>query len=129
MEYNYSDELRHYGVLGMKWGVRRGRTDKVYAKASRKLEKLDAKATKYQKKAIKNAQKADEKFYNREAYSETARRANRKALKTMKKAEKMVKNMDKAFANTTINLTKTQRDIGRRYVESLNIRANTYRYN
>ena len=36
------NELRHYGVLGMKWGVRRN-SSKTYAKASKKLSKLDKK--------------------------------------------------------------------------------------
>ena len=47
------DELMHYGKLGMKWGVRHGHSDKVYAKASRKLEKLDNKVQKYAKKKYK----------------------------------------------------------------------------
>ena len=33
-----NDELMHYGVLGMKWGVHRGHTSKAYGKASKKTE-------------------------------------------------------------------------------------------
>lgn len=45
------NELMHYGVLGMKWGVRRGRSDKVYVKAQKKMAKLDRKVDKYQRKS------------------------------------------------------------------------------
>lgn len=36
-----NDELMHYGVLGMHWGVRRGRTGQTIAKAQRKMTKAD----------------------------------------------------------------------------------------
>ena len=38
MEQN---ELMHYGVIGMKWGVRRGNVSQAYGKASAKRRRLD----------------------------------------------------------------------------------------
>ena len=42
-------ELMHYGVIGMKWGVRRGNTAKAYEKASKASYKAVKKAQKAQK--------------------------------------------------------------------------------
>lgn len=38
-EYNYNNELRHYGVLGMKWGVRRKRTTDSSSNSGQSSEK------------------------------------------------------------------------------------------
>ena len=47
MENNTSNnELMHYGVLGMKWGVHRGRAAQAYTKAVAKRQKLEKKVVK-----------------------------------------------------------------------------------
>ena len=55
-------ELCHYGVLGMKWGVRRGNSSKAFAKASKKKNKLDKKANEYNLKSAKLKYKANKKM-------------------------------------------------------------------
>lgn len=45
-----NDELMHYGVVGMKWGVRRNR-EKALAKSTAKLKKIEDKSIKYNRKA------------------------------------------------------------------------------
>lgn len=72
------NELMHYGVLGMKWGVHRGRVAQSYGKAVAKRNKLDkrvevakakantgvsAKYKKLQATADKYQRKADKKKY------------------------------------------------------------------
>ena len=54
----YENELTHYGVLGMKWGVRKD-PRKHYAKAKNKSYTLKAKADKAKMKAAKNQIKLD----------------------------------------------------------------------
>lgn len=81
-QYNYmnSDELYHYGVLGMKWGVRRA-TYKAYS--SNHLKRSRAKIEKDLVKLKKKKLKADEK-----AAKNMMKGKTEKAGKKMKKSYK-----------------------------------------
>lgn len=127
-----SNELCHYGVLGMKWGVRKD-PSKAYRKASKKLDRLkkkttkrQAKATKKQNKAIKAARRTYS--WNPFKYSSSqigskakiAARATKKAEKTARKTEKWEEEMTKTFSQVKISqISQKDLEAGRNYINML----------
>jgi len=122
-------ELEHYGVLGMKWGVRKN-PEVAYAKAGKKLSKLDtkvsklnAKAAKKEQKAVKKQRKASSAILFKKHKAKVASKATQKVLKKYQKAqEKQIKafrwneSMKKAFANTKVkNANKEYVNLGKKY--------------
>lgn len=122
-DYYNQDDLLHYGVIGMKWGVRRGNAAGAYAKASKKLAKIDKRIEKNQAKARKLHKKTDGFDVFRNYHTDKANRKTQKSIRQMRKAEKWVKKMDKAFKDTSFKLTKDQIAIGRKYSDMLNTRS------
>lgn len=110
---NSQNELKHYGVLGMKWGVRRNRnsyskatTKEAKSKAIAGMEKTRDKAVKkfnkLDKKATKSLNKLTSKRYGIFGSSKRYTRAKAVAERRMYKADKWYKNMEKTFAKQSI---------------------------
>ena len=140
--YNEQDNLMHYGVLGMKWGIRKGNYSGTYSKAKTKSMKLKAKSTKLSNKLsktniklerAKNKQartmnedgksKYDERVKTLEnRSSELTSRSNR----AMARANKWVNQMDKAFSKINID-NIPQEDIlsGKEYAQYI-VALNSY---
>lgn len=119
--------LKHYGVLGMKWGVRRNRA-KTLTKASKKLGRLDRAADKASLKstvARNKLLKAEGSYFSSpRSIAKKYKKANKAKLKARRKSLRALKwynNMSKTIGNKDVSELKNSNGIkyGEKYATYL----------
>lgn len=123
------NELKHYGVLGMKWGVRHN-PSKTYAKSSKHADRLkdkaaaaDLKSANYHAKTVKRMARPsftdfgvakERRMQKKDARLEVeARKANAKVVKFERDMRSTLKNV------SIKDISKEDIDSGRAYVDML----------
>lgn len=130
-----SNEIKHYGVLGMKWGVHRASkkynkatTKEGRTKASNELKKHMSNASKklnnYDKKTTKQLNNAIKKRYGFFGNEEKYNKAKAKADKTAYKGDKWYKNMNKAFSKqSVVSISENDQKIGKKFADYFSQKA------
>lgn len=99
-----NDYLEHYGVLGMKWGVRKDPV-RTFKKSQKKLNRLRSKSASLRSKAEKKKARLyriprDPETYSRALHKISMMEA--KASKYAKRGERWLNSMEKVFANVDL---------------------------
>ena len=137
-----NDELMHYGVLGMKWGIKHNPT-KAYHKALNKSNKLKKKSDKYILKSDKTGFKAakykrkafkkrtgwfpnNEKAYKYESkqlkYEVKSNKLKYKSEKAKQKREKWLKRVHEEFSDYKVTrIPKESVRVGLHYVDAYEV--------
>ena len=101
------NELKHYGVKGMKWGVRRSRSQsKTYNEAKKEYDRNKDLVRNYTKESKRVKSPSRNKYYKSLVESNSA---------LTKKTEDYLKSLDKT---KTKSLIKRDEEHGRHYVDA-----------
>lgn len=119
------DELLHYGVLGMKWGVRHDKR-RAYQKAVKKLNKIKKKRDAAQAAANKHFQKAEKRTYSRFGSKKRVRKslsaaksAQYKANKYSAKGKKWYQSMQKVLGKANVKFDSQTKKTGQDFIDTV----------